>query len=609
MRIHSQLAIYCSALPDFQHTLWLLDIYSATGVVLLLKCQLLTSYRPTLDATNKLLQQSKKQFIKSDESALSIVPSRLSSRLSLSTGLSGRRDSIGSHASMAYRRLSFENDLFTATVYKRNYRALRAQGLWKKESDLGRKGITPQQEVHRKDERLAKLKLHRTSDGRNTTDISSPRAKTTPGEGATNPIFDISVSTSCSTSVEHIDQNLQDRFGLSTLDVDGLFVRLGDTLEQRVSSSASASYLELVLACSRDWEPGLEEQLAMAPLSPPEDPGVSGFLGSYISGSLYFCPVHAAVFHGDVKVMQALLRHAETENDLERVLEKAIGGTQSDPWRPLHVAALKGNLPMVNLLLKKGASICSETGLGIQAIHMAARTGSVELLAILLDAGADVNCADRYGNQPLHYASESRDQPDVIQYLALRGASINELHRLDESAAPYLAYKKKFYGNMMALQPLIADAHTVSVEKCESAQKPFDVLGRSLTSTRSHPSDCRNDGGPDLQTFVLEYCKTAPGDRSADRKTLQLLLSHTDLRAEYANGGTFLESLFPIDRVYDKYGVRTELVGLFLEYLPLHRLWERKYLINWIGSQKDRGEKSDSSSSTTYTNVLNQSDG
>ena len=55
-------------------------------------------------------------FRASDESALSIVPSRLSSRLDTS--------SIQSRESteLTYRRLSFEDLLFTARVYKRNSR-------------------------------------------------------------------------------------------------------------------------------------------------------------------------------------------------------------------------------------------------------------------------------------------------------------------------------------------------------------------------------------------------------------------------------------------------------------------------------------------------------
>ena len=66
--------------------------------------------------------KSEKTFRKSDQSAYSIVPSRMSSRLSMSTRRSLDHESAKSINEMTYRRLSFEDDLFTARVYKRNYR-------------------------------------------------------------------------------------------------------------------------------------------------------------------------------------------------------------------------------------------------------------------------------------------------------------------------------------------------------------------------------------------------------------------------------------------------------------------------------------------------------
>lgn len=57
---------------------------------------------------------------KSDESAFSIVPSHMSSRLS-SIHSDPSRISTGS-AELVYRQLTVDNDLFTARVYKRNYR-------------------------------------------------------------------------------------------------------------------------------------------------------------------------------------------------------------------------------------------------------------------------------------------------------------------------------------------------------------------------------------------------------------------------------------------------------------------------------------------------------
>lgn len=92
--------------------------------------------------------------MKSDESAFSIVPSELSSRLSLSTNESGDHDSLRSYESIVYHRLSFEDELFTARVYKRNYRNPRWLRLRKKEPDLDHGTVTPRKE----DRQSTKLK-------------------------------------------------------------------------------------------------------------------------------------------------------------------------------------------------------------------------------------------------------------------------------------------------------------------------------------------------------------------------------------------------------------------------------------------------------------------
>ena len=74
---------------------------------------------------SKLVKAQKRQYSKSDESAYSIVPSRMSSRHSSRLSRSSRnvrnRMSVAS-ADLAYRQLSFEDDLFTGPVYKRNFK-------------------------------------------------------------------------------------------------------------------------------------------------------------------------------------------------------------------------------------------------------------------------------------------------------------------------------------------------------------------------------------------------------------------------------------------------------------------------------------------------------
>ena len=79
---------------------------------------ILTLISPTSHARLTLIKNSQNQFKKSDESAYSIVPSRLS----MSTRAIDEGQSLISEDDIVYQRLSFEDDLFTARVYKRNYR-------------------------------------------------------------------------------------------------------------------------------------------------------------------------------------------------------------------------------------------------------------------------------------------------------------------------------------------------------------------------------------------------------------------------------------------------------------------------------------------------------
>lgn len=76
-------------------------------------------------ARTRLMDEAEPMLRRSDESAYSItsiVPSRMFSRVSKSNYRNSTGGTSVASAEMSYRLLSFENDLFTATAYKRNYR-------------------------------------------------------------------------------------------------------------------------------------------------------------------------------------------------------------------------------------------------------------------------------------------------------------------------------------------------------------------------------------------------------------------------------------------------------------------------------------------------------
>ena len=360
--------------------------------------------RPTLEATANLLQQSKPQFMKSDESAFSIVPSRMSSRLSLSTGRTSPRGSTHTFTSMTYHPLSFDNDLFTARVYKRNYRSPQLQRQRREESDRSHEIIVPERQRRKRTTESLRLKLYLSSKEKASTTTSERYAEEHPIFLIPNNMIMVSVTVSVSY-VGKTDKDLEHRVGPSMVGREG---KVAESFQHCITL-ASGPYMELVMACARGDNDALKRQLAMIPPSNPQNRDILDFLGSH---SLSSCPINAAVSNGHVEVMRTLLKRAKSENYLGWVVEKAIDGTETDRWRPLHVATLKGNLPMVKLLLENGASTLSETGHGIQAAHLAAKAHSKNILLALINEGASLSSKNLYGLTPYDYISESNLEAD-----------------------------------------------------------------------------------------------------------------------------------------------------------------------------------------------------
>lgn len=121
------------ALRDHQHRLR----GQATAMTLLLQALDL----PSSVKRAELLQTKEDELQRSDASAYSIVPSTLSTRFSRSSYASS------GFAELLHRRLSCEDDLFTARVYKRNFKNLLARSLRRPRLPVGAKKLPEQSAV------------------------------------------------------------------------------------------------------------------------------------------------------------------------------------------------------------------------------------------------------------------------------------------------------------------------------------------------------------------------------------------------------------------------------------------------------------------------------
>lgn len=83
----------------------------------------------------------------------------------------------------------------------------------------------------------------------------------------------------------------------------------------------------------------------------------------------------------------------------------AYRGLDKEP--PLHLAVRKGQGSVVRILVENNSANieCKSSGC-LTALHMAARRGHLEILEMLLGYNAEVDCVDDFGKTPLHFAIE-----------------------------------------------------------------------------------------------------------------------------------------------------------------------------------------------------------
>ncbi|RDW94078.1 ankyrin repeat domain-containing protein [Aspergillus mulundensis] len=117
----------------------------------------------------------------------------------------------------------------------------------------------------------------------------------------------------------------------------------------------------------------------------------------------YNAALHLAASHGAEELMKILLQR--TDIDVDHVLV-----SNSTEGSPLCVAALRGHVKVVQLLLYQGATVDIRDGAkGDGQTPLMLNLGSIlwyrneRIIKALVDAGADVSARDELGQTPLMY--------------------------------------------------------------------------------------------------------------------------------------------------------------------------------------------------------------
>ena len=437
------------------------------GQVQAMTLLLQVSQLSTSKAQTKLLKKKEKAFKASDESAYSIVPSRMSSHMSMSTR---SRDSVLTIESqeIVYYPLSFEDELFTARVYKRNYRNPWINSLAK--FHRGRK---------REERRVPTAKLGASGDGQSLLSLST---------GTYTPtIMSVDVSQSWPSNQEIPLEDLRS--------VPPGPALTAETKADPTDLEGSVKYpgsVQSTFEHSPRTSSGLQDRpmdSSVNPMYPAKgQPDISAAIDPAPGDSPYMnkesnVAVGSPSLASEAQYeMNRSLLLAVKEGNLDAVGTLIHQGAEVNPQHvldepPLHLAVSRRDVSMTELLLQEGANYRGWRR--ILPIHQACKAADIRITRMLLDAGASASSLDAQQEQPLHTLL-SGQSPRVnasylIDLLMSRGADINARTRTDKTPL-HLSCENDDVDAVRAL--LVRGADPTSI--CEGGKTALHILCKTV---------------------------------------------------------------------------------------------------------------------------------
>lgn len=123
-------------------------------------------------------------------------------------------------------------------------------------------------------------------------------------------------------------------------------------------------------------------------------------------------------------------RECSIDSNTTKKISSIVDTSKFDPYKKdtsgrthLHRWSIRGNVQVVETLLKAGANPCERDNAGYTPLHEAALRGKTQVVKLLLEKNADVNCEGADLDTPLHDATEN-GYPDVVRLLLEYGADV-----------------------------------------------------------------------------------------------------------------------------------------------------------------------------------------
>jgi len=319
---------------------------------------------------------------KSDESAITIVPSE-PSNLSIST--QSTASLVYPTMKLVYHPLSFEDELFTARVYKRNYGHSLLHQLLKPKVPTSQ---WTQDESASAVSSVATDRPRRITGGNDDLPIAIKAPMRVLGTSPRRP----SHREAFSPPGELPD--FQDFNGKDWAEQEK------SSKGQKYNKTCGGPGGPLLLT---NWEapttPLIEACKGRGSLSLESVIERGESVHTQLQGKIVILTaIHVATIYGQFQALYTLLHHGANVDELAEATEENFVYAG---WRPLHFAT-RGDQSMC--LLEHGANVSAKSLCGHQPIHIAAFNCDVGILHILLNHSAQINAKANCGRTPLHLA-------------------------------------------------------------------------------------------------------------------------------------------------------------------------------------------------------------
>lgn len=128
-----------------------------------------------------------------------------------------------------------------------------------------------------------------------------------------------------------------------------------------------------------------------------------------------FTILHEAVWRSNFDIVNHILNELDCPVDIEGDFAQTS----------LHVACSQGNIPMIKLLLDRGANIEKKNNKGFTPILGTAFNIQPEAMLILANKGANMNALDQTGSGLVHWAAYRNDRLS-LRILKAYGFDLNQ---------------------------------------------------------------------------------------------------------------------------------------------------------------------------------------